>query len=186
MKLKKCNAILSLLAVLLLLVHLVYSCFEYLTFYYNPLLTKLLAIPFMVVACLHAVCGMGIVFLQSDGTRMDLYPKLNARTVLQRISAALIFPLLILHINTFDLLQASAEAGHTVFTLLLMLAGPVFFAAAITHVSTSFSRALITLGLLTSPKKQKTLDTAVYIVGAVAFLAASFAVVRTQAIMFLH
>ena len=53
MTLKKVNAALSLLATLLLLVHVGYSCFEYLTFYYNPTLTKLLAVPFMVVVCLH-------------------------------------------------------------------------------------------------------------------------------------
>ena len=186
MKLKKANAILALLATLLLLVHLGYSCFEYLTFYYNPGLTKLLAIPFAVVVCLHAVCGMGIVFFQSDGTRADLYPGLNARTVLQRLSAALIFPLLILHINTFSLMQASAAEGKTALVLLLMLAGPLFFAAVLTHAATSFSRALITLGLLASPKAQKTLDRVIYLLFAAAFAAAAFAVVRGQAVMFLR
>ncbi len=186
MQLKKANAILALLSTLLLLVHLGYSCFEYLTFYYNPGLTKLLAIPFMVVVCLHAVCGMAIVFFLKDGTRMDLYPRENMRTILQRISAALIFPLLILHINTFSLLQKSAAAGHTAFVLLLMLSGPLFFATVLTHTATSVSRALITLGALRSEKTLRVVDLVVYVICAAAFAAVSFAVVRGQIIMFMH
>ena len=186
MKLKKCNAVLSLLATVLLLAHLGYSCFAYLTFYYNPLLTKLLAIPFMVIVCLHAVCGMSAVFLQSDGTRPDLYPVQNRATYLQRLSAALIFPLMILHINTFGLLQSSAEAGKTGFVLLLMLSGPLFFADILTHTAVSVSRALITLGILSSRDAQKRLDRVIYGIGAVAFAAASFTVVRGQIAMFLH
>ena len=105
MKLKKANAVLALLAILIMLMHVGYSVFAYLTMYYNPFLSKLFAWSFMVIACLHAVCGMLAVFLQSDGTRLDQYPKKNLRTILQRVSAALIFPLLILHINTFALMK---------------------------------------------------------------------------------
>ena len=87
-----------------MLLHIGYTVFAYLAFYYDPMLKLLTAIPFMVLACLHAICGILTVFLQADGTRLDLYPRQNARTVLQRVSAALMLPLLILHINTFGLL----------------------------------------------------------------------------------
>ena len=60
-----------------MLVHIGYTVFAYLTFYCNPTLKLLTAIPFMVLACLHAICGMLTVFLQSDGTRLDLYPRQN-------------------------------------------------------------------------------------------------------------
>ena len=42
---------------------------------------------------------------------LGLYPKLNMRTVLQRISAALIFPLLIVHLKTFDLLKSASKVA---------------------------------------------------------------------------
>ena len=64
------------------------------------------------IGILELSTGMLTVFLQADGTRLDLYPKQNLRTILQRASAALILPLLILHINTYDLLASTAEAEH--------------------------------------------------------------------------
>ena len=80
MKLKKINAALGLLSIAAMLLHIGYTVFAYLAFYYNPTLKLVTAIPFMALACLHAVCGMLTVFLQADGTRLDLYPKQNLRT----------------------------------------------------------------------------------------------------------
>ena len=185
MLLKKTNAALGLLSILLMLSHIGYSVFAYLTMYYNPFLKNIFAYPFMIAVCLHAVLGMLSVSMQPEGSRLDLYPKLNARTVLQRVSAALIFPLLILHINTFSLMRASAEGGHKVFIMLLILGELLFFAAVITHISVSLTKALITLGLLSSSKTAKAIDTVLYILGAAVFLVSAFAVVRGQAMMFL-
>ena len=185
MKLKKADAVLGLLTILLLLVHAGYSVFAYLTMYYNPVLTKLLAWPFMVTLCLHAVLGMLTVFLQADGTRLDLYPQKNVRTILQRVSAALIFPLLILHINTFPLMQGCAERGQKFFIILLILAEILFFATVITHMVTSMTKAFITLGWLASDETQKKLDRVFYVLGAIIFIVAVFAIVRGQAFMFL-
>ena len=141
MPLKKINAALGLLSIAAMLVHIGYTVFAYLAFYYNPTLKLLTAVPFMVLACLHAICGMLTVFLQSDGTRLDMYPRQNARTVLQRVSAALILPLLILHINTFGLLQSSAEAGQWLWFALLMLSQPLFYGVVLAHIAVSVSRA---------------------------------------------
>ena len=184
MKLKKLNAALGLLSVLFMLAHIGYSIYAYLTFYYNPLLNQITAIPFMVLSCLHAVCGMLVVFTQADGTRMDLYPKMNLRTILQRVSAALILPLLILHINTFSLMKASAEKGQIVFIILLMIAELLFFAAVLIHVAVSLTRGLITLGLLSDIRIQKNLDRVIYAVCAVLYAASVFGVLKGQAAMF--
>ena len=186
MKIKKLNAALSLLTVLALLVHVGYTVYAYLAFYYNPTLKLLTAIPFMVLACLHAVLGMSAVFLQADGTRLDLYPKQNLRTLVQRLSAALIFPLLILHINTYSLLRSSAEGGRWVLFALLMLSQPLFYLTVMAHVTVSVSRALITLGWLSSREKQKTLDRIVLILCALILAVASYAIIRTELAMFLQ
>ena len=112
MKWKKLNAALGLLSILLMLVHVGYSVFAYLTMYYNPQLKNLTAYPFLVAVSLHAVLGMSLVFFQSDGTSLSEYPKQNLHTVLQRLSAALILPMLILHLNTFSLMQSASQAGQ--------------------------------------------------------------------------
>ena len=112
MTIKKINAFIALITSLALFVHIGYSAFAYLTFYYNTTLKVVTAIPFMVCTCIHAILGMCAVFLTGDGTRLDAYPKLNARTLIQRITAALIFPMLILHLNTFRLLKNTATNGN--------------------------------------------------------------------------
>ena len=185
MRLKKINAALGLLSIAAMLLHIGYTVFAYLAFYYNPTLKLLTAIPFMVLACLHAVCGMLTLFLQSDGTRLELYPKQNARTILQRVSAALMLPLLILHINTFGLLQSSAEAGQWIWFALLMLSQPLFYGTVLTHIAVSVTRGLITLGWLSSSEKQRKIDRVVYILCALAFAVSTFVVVRTELAMFL-
>lgn len=185
MKLKKINAALGLLSIPAMLVHIAYTVIAYLMFYYNESLKILTAIPFMVLVCLHAVCGMLTVFLQADGTRLDLYPKQNLRTILQRASAALILPLLILHINTFGLLQSAVGAGQWLWFALLMLSQPLFYGVALTHVAVSVTRGLITLGLLSSREKQKKIDRVIYILCAAAFVASTYVVLKTELAMFL-
>lgn len=185
MKLKKINAALGLLSIAALLLHMGYTVFSYIAFYYNPTLKLLTAIPSMILICLHAVCGMLTVFLQADGTRLDLYPKQNIRTILQRVSAALMLPLLILHINTFGLLQSAAEAGQWFWFSLLMISQLLFYAVVLTHVAVSVTRGLITLGLLSSHDRQKRIDMVIYILCAAAFAAAAFVVLKTELAMFL-
>ena len=184
-KIKKINAVLGLLSAAALLVHVGYTVYTYLAFYYNPVLKLWTAIPFMVLACLHSVCGMTVLFMQTDGTSLNMYPRHNLSTVLQRISAALIMPLLILHINTYNLLHDSAESGKWLCFALLMISQPLFYGAVLTHVATSLSKALITLGWLSSRQIQRKLDRLLYILGAAVFAAATFAVIRTELAMFL-
>ena len=185
MKLKKCNACLSLLSILSGLIHIGYSAYAYLTFYYNPVLKHLTAIPFIVCTCLHAVLGMLLVFLQGDGTRLSLYPRLNARTLVQRASAALIFPLLILHLNTFQLLQSTAGSGSWFVFALVLLAQLLFYAAVLAHIAVSVSCALITLGLLSSDKARKAIDRAALIFCAILFVFALFSVMKGELAMFI-
>ena len=185
MKMKKINAALGLLSIAAMLVHIGYTVFAYLTFYYNESLKILTAIPFMVLACLHAVCSMLTVFLQADGTRLDLYPKQNLRTILQRASAALMLPLLILHIKTFALLESTAQAGQWVWFTLLMISQPLFYGVALTHIAVAMTRGLITLGLLSSREKQKRIDIVVYILCAIAFVISTYVVLNTELAMFL-
>jgi len=186
MKLKKINAVLSLLSVLTLLIHVGYCTFAYFTLYYNPTLKTLTALPFMVLVCLHAICGMCSVFLQNDGTQLDTYQKQNRGTVIQRVSAALIFPLLILHIKAFDILKNSSSEGKWFLFGLIIFLQILFFAVVFLHTAVSFSRAFITLGLLTDRKKQKTMDRIVCILCTVIMIVTVVATVRGELTMFVH
>lgn len=186
MAIKKINSILSLLTILCFLAHSGYSAYSYLTLYYNPSLTKLFSIPLMVLVCIHAVLGMLTVFLLSDGTRLDLYPKENIRTIIQRVSAALILPFLFLHIKLYGLLKTAGEEGQMPLFILLIAAQVLFFATVYIHIAVSLSRALITLGVLTSRKMQKGIDRIVYILCVILFLAVIVCVIKGQIAMFLH
>lgn len=184
MKLKKINAVLSLMTTAAMLLHIGYSVFAYLTMYYNPGMKLWMSVPFMVLVCLHAVCGMSSVFLHADGTRLDLYPKQNRETVIQRLSVTLIFPLLYLHLNMYALLHFCAENGKWFFFGLLLFGQTLFYGVVLTHTAVSLSRALITLGLLSSMEKKKRIDRIVYIVCAVIFAVSACSVIKGQLSMF--
>ena len=168
----------SLITTVLLIIHIGYSAFCYLTLFYDPSLNAWLSYPLMAAVCLHAVLGMASVFLQSDGTRLDLYPEYNRQTILQRLSAALIFPLLILHLNTYDLLSKAQENGYVFLMVLLLIVDLLFYGVIIMHTSVSFSRALITLGILRSRKKQRICDRSAAVVGAIIFIFAAIAITK--------
>lgn len=184
MGLKKASAMLALLTILALLVHTGFNVFCYLTFYYNPMLKTLTAAPILAFACLHAIAGMCSVFLLGDGTRVDPYQRQNRRTVVQRVSAALIFPLLIVHLNTFNMLKTASQDGNWLVFGLVMAAQVAFYAVVAAHVATSFSRALITLGLLSRKEALARIDRVAHVVCVCLFLVAAFVVVRGQLGMF--
>ena len=177
MKLKKVNAVLGLLSILLLMVHIVCNVGAHIMNYHDPSFMAITSIPFMSVACIHAVLGMCTVFLMGDGTRLDLYSKINSRTVVQRVSAALIFPLLIIHLKGHDLLMASISARAAVLLVLDLMCQTLFFAAVLLHIVPSFSKALITLGLITTEKQQRTIDRICNVLGVIIFVFAVFATI---------
>ncbi len=163
-----------------------YNCFCFLTFYYNPALKLVTSVPLMVLMCAHAICGMCAVFLLGDGTRLDLYPQKNKKTIIQRISAALIFPLLIVHLKTFEAMKSLSESGIWIGFALLMVLQLLFYVVITVHTSVSFSKACITLGLLVDEKKVRLTDRIVTLVMTALLLVTSFAVVKGELTMFVH
>ena len=144
MKLKRLNAALALLSIVAMILHIGYNIFSYLTMYYNPAMKLLTAMPFIVITCIHAVLGMCLVFLLGDGTRLDLYPAQNRQTVIQRISAALIFPLLIIHLKTFEFLKTFSAGNNWAAFVLVILIQILFYGVVISHAAVSFPKALVT------------------------------------------
>ncbi len=185
MILKKTNAVLSLLTLLGVLIHVGYNVFAYLTFFYDPLLKKITAYPFMIAVCLHAILGVVIVVTGGELQGAGYYPGLNITTVIQRVSAVLMLLLLKMHIRMFDLMSNASMQGNWSFWWLLVFLEILFFAAVISHISVSFSKALITMGWLTSMELKKKIDRAAYILGTLIFLLTVYAVVKGQIGLFL-
>ena len=186
MFLKKLNAVISLLTILGMLIHAGYSIFAYLTMYYNPVIKTLTAYPFLICVCLHALLGMFMVFFRTDGMKAGYYPKQNLSTIIQRVSALIILLMLLMHIRMFDLMKNAASKETRFFWWFLVFCEIIFFGAVIAHISVSFSKALITLGLLSSVETKKKIDRTMYVLGTVVFAVSVFAVVRGQMGMFLH
>lgn len=180
---KKINAVLGLAVIALFLIHIVYEIYAYLTFYYNPVLTKVIAYSTLVTAGLHVVLSIIIVFFMHDKGNGMRYPALNLRTLLQRISAFAIVPLMIVHMNTFKLLGMTSAAGGPLFVLVLAVQ-VLFYADVLLHIGLSTGNALITLGFITTEKMRKRTDIIVWTVCAILFIAASVIVIRTQLAMF--
>ena len=169
MNIKKWNARLSLLTIMLLLIHEGYQLFAYLTFYYNPTLS--LATGYVVAVCfvLHGILSAISVFALHDAKSIA-YKRLNIKTVLQRVSAALIILLLPLHIFSFSLLQSSA--GGIVYWLVEAVQ-ILYYAALSCHIALSFGNALISLGRLSDIKKKRVIDIIVLVICVLLFIAVS-------------
>ena len=180
---KKLNAVLSLGIIASVLTHIVYEIIAYLTFYYNPALTKIIAFTTLGLAGLHALCSAGLLFFAHDRGNGMRYPKLNARTLIQRVSAAAMVLMIVPHINNFKILSSLAGSNRVLFYVVLF-SQLLFYAAVLIHVAVSVSRAFISLGLVSTGKAVRAIDVTVWILCAVLFAAASVAVLRTQISMF--
>lgn len=180
MNIKKWNARLSLFTMALLLIHELYQLYAYISFYYNPVLSKAFGYAVVSGFVLHGILSAVCIFALHDAKTVA-YKKLNLKTVLQRVSAAIIVLLLPLHILSFSLLQSSV--GSIVYTV-VEIAQVVFYAALLCHVGLSFSNALVTLGRLEDIGKKRVIDGIVIILCAILFLTASVVITTTHAKIF--
>lgn len=178
MKLKKANALLGLITIIVLLAHAGYQIAAYILFIYNPLVTKTLAWIAVAAVSVHAVLGMSIMMFSNDGSSLTQYPKANLRTILQRGSAIGIMVMLILHVKAYDILK-SGTPGLAAAELIQLL----FFTCVFTHIAASFSNAFVTLGFLSSMDTKKRIDRVTWTVCGVLWLAAVIVVGRTYVIL---
>ncbi len=176
MKLKKINAGLSLLTIALLFLHTTYQAFSFILSYQNLILT--IAFGYALVASLsaHAVIGCIFVFGKHDSKKIA-YPKLNPQTTLQRISMIMISVLLLPHMFSFLM---RAKAAGSIFYYLLEFSQVLFFAAVFLHVSVSFSKALITFGILKDNKSRKIVDVIISILCGIDFAVTTAVILMTH------
>lgn len=181
MTVKKWNARLSLLTFALLLIHEGYQLYAYITFYYNPTLSTVSGYALAGCFVLHGILSVICVFAMHD-SKTIAYKKLNIKTVIQRISAALIILILPLHIFSFSLLQSSAGGVGYLLTEAVQI---IYYAALSCHIALSFSNAFITLGWLADIKKKRIIDVVVQIFCTLLFIAVSVIITTTHTKIFL-
>ena len=177
---KKINALLSLITCVLLIIHTCYETAAYILFVYNPVMTKITGLSLEAAFVLHAILSVISVLIKHD-SKTIAYKRLNISTTVQRISAAFMVVLLPCHITFSALLfgQTATKAKCYLFLAFQIL----FYAAIFTHVAVSFSKALITLGILEDERVMKNIDRAVVIVCVVLFAAVGYGIIATQMAM---
>lgn len=157
MLLKKLNAICSWIIMGLLLGHLGTMSYSMLTGWYDYNICKKLAHGTAIAVAIHVMLSLLLVFFFHDGTDFSKYKKQNKRIILQRVSALVMLALLHLHIKAFGFIVAGtvlsvADKGFILITEF------VFFGSIFVHLGVSFSRSLISLGVLRSDAAQKRAD----------------------------
>ena len=175
---KKANAALAMLTFLTGIVHIGSVVFMYVMGWYYATFLHVTAGIFMTLTMLHAILGIIAITALGDGMKRDPYKKQNMNTIIQRTSGILMFPLMFLHANTFELLTKNIISNNMIVFGLLLAVQIIFFADVLTHISLSVSRALITLGFITSCERRDKVDRVVYILCGCMFVAAAVAVTR--------
>ena len=181
MKLKKANAFFGLLTILLLLVHAGYEMYAYVNFVYNPGVTKLLSYLLLGALIIHIILGMSIMMFSRDTADLLQYPKENRSTILQRGSAIAMLALLFGHMKAYDILTSHFGGKLSLFLAIVIQA--LFFASVFLHIGTSFSKAFVTLGLLSSLKVKKGIDLVVWVICIISFILILGIIIQTYGML---
>ncbi len=176
----KANGYISLLVVLTLFTHTIYELITYSMMFYNPIATKTFGYVLGAMVVIHGTLSMINVYGRADSKRIR-YKKLNIKTFLQRASAFLIIVTLPIHIMAFGILQSSAFG---VVYVLTEIANALFLVAVYVHVAISFSKALITIGVLEDERKCIIIDRVLIVICTVLCTASVVQTIVTHIKMF--
>ena len=166
MKLRKINACLSIITSVLFLDHTIFLSVWMLSRCSIEKKADMMPWVLLAVTVIHAVLSIVLAILGHKGAekrKCKEYPKMNIPTYVQRITGILMLLLLGLHI--------AGAGNHYKPKIFHAIMQPLFFAAALAHISVSTSKAMITLGI-GNAKVVKIVDIIMRIICVVAFVAA--------------
>lgn len=168
---KKINSVISLLIILTITGHIVTTMVYLLTGFRIEILSNIFARGTYGLVLGHILLSVGMLIFKHDAKPVPgKYTRLTLRVWIQRGSGLFMLILLHAHISQMvKVLNAKPidEPGKVVFLLINIL----FFATIFTHVAVSFSRAFVSLGIITDDQIINKIDVATYIVCAVGFVA---------------
>jgi hypothetical protein len=143
MLMRKVNAIISLLATLLLLDHAIFTSVWMLSRgsveQSAPVAPRILA----GLVALHAFIGIYLAVsshMEGEKRKVKSYPKMNRVTMFQRASGIILIIFTVLHI-------AGASGAMTPPHIVHTIVPPLFFTIALAHTAVSADKAFITLGI---------------------------------------
>ena len=166
MLMRKINACLSLLTTIALLAHAILIAVW--MFSRGNLAKSLDFIPWILtgLVLIHVFISIDtLIFglMSGEGRKYNKYPKMNATTVVQRISGILMAIFTVLHIAGATGVMHPPKIVHGIVP-------PLFFTIVLVHIAVSASKAFITLGI-GNARLVKTVDIGVKVLCAATLIA---------------
>lgn len=174
---KKWNAVCSWVITLFLLGHLLTMNCSMLTGWYNDAVCKTLARGTAVAAVIHIILCIMSFYPMREAVRIKRYQRENWRIIAQRVSGIVILVFLYPHTKAFDfIVKGTSLSGVAKFFLLVTEL--LFFGAIFLHLGVSFSRSMLTLGVLRDDKMEKTTDRIVWLICGILMILTTVAFMR--------
>lgn len=163
---KKVNACITWILILLFYSHLLVMSYSLATGWYDYNICKTLARATGVVISIHAILSIIVVLFLHDGVRVGYYAKRNTKTIIQRVTAIIILIFVHLHVKAFRFIVQGTHLSTT-DKIFILVTEFIFFGANFLHLTVSFSKSLITMGLLRSDDKEKLINKIVLVINVV-------------------
>ena len=160
---KKWNAVCSWMLTLFLLGHMLTMSIPVLTGGQDYSDCQILAGGIVATVLIHVVFCIVSYYPRRGVLNFHRYRKENWRLITQRISGIVILILLYPHMRVLHLIISGASfSGGAKF--LVLVTEILFAGAAFLHLSVSFSRSMLTLGLLKNDRMEKLVDYVTWII----------------------
>lgn len=160
---KKWNAVCSWMLTLFLLGHMLTMSIPMLTGGQDYSDCQILARGIVATVLIHVVLCIVSYYPRRGILNFHRYRKANWRLITQRISGIVILILLYPHMRVLHLIISGATfSGGAKF--LVLVTEILFAGAAFLHLSVSFSRSMLTLGLLKNDRMEKLVDYVTWII----------------------
>ena len=160
---KKWNAVCSWMLTLFLLGHMLTMSIPMLTGGQDYSDCQILAGWIVATVLIHVVLCIVSYYPRRGILNFHRYRKENWRLITQRISGIVILILLYPHMRVLHLIISGASfSGGAKF--LVLVTEILFAGAAFLHLSVSFSRSMLTLGLLKNDRMEKLVDYVTWII----------------------
>lgn len=160
---KKWNAVCSWMLTLFLLGHMLTMSIPMLTGGQDYSDCQILARGIVATVLIHVVLCIVSYYPRRGILNFHRYRKANWRLITQRISGIVILILLYPHMRVLHLIISGASFSGGV-KFLVLVTEILFAGAAFLHLSVSFSRSMLTLGLLKNDRMEKLVDYVTWII----------------------
>lgn len=173
---KKLNAIVGLICILCLCGHFGTMAYSLATGWYDYNICKSLAWATAITVSVHVVLVIIIFLFLHDGSKIT-QKKMNARVIVQRVSGIVMIVFLFFHVKNYGFI-VSGDPLIISEKIRIIIMEAIFFWAVFSHISSSFSSALLSLGAITREKTYNRINIAVKIICGACFITIMILMIR--------